>query len=346
MYFKPLLGRRRFIAAALAPLVPLPVLGAPAPLKVRQALLGTQVDIVVADPRGGDATAEVERAFAEMRRLERLMSRFDAGSQLSLINRRAGSGPAIDIAPELMAVLQDARQRAALTQGAFEPVLGQLTPQADPGARHFDDAFVRRVLRHARSSALELDAEAMCARLHERLARLDLGGVAKLPILAAGLRQLEAAGLRGCLVNGGGDVLASARADGQPWRIGIRDAYQPERLIAVLAAHAGVVASSGDYERFATIDGERVHHVIDPASGRPTRGLHGVALVAEQVGQVNGFGPAAMVAGPAAAMQRLRQWGVTQALLMADDGSVQASAALRERLQPAPGQAEVRGLAS
>ena len=125
----------------------------------------------------------------------------------------------------------------------------------------------------------------------------------------------------------------------------MRDACQPERLLTVLPLDQGVVASSGDYERFVTRAGQRVHHIIDPASGRPTAGLAGVTLVAEQLDAVNALGPAAMVAGPAQALARLAAWGAPQALLMHADGRTEASAVLRGRLQPVPGQSAIRGLA-
>ena len=91
--------------------------------------------------------------------------------------------------------------------------------------------------------------------------------------------------------------------------------------------------------------GQRVHHIIDPASGRPTAGLAGVTLVAEQLDAVNALGPAAMVAGPAQALARLAAWGAPQALLMHAEGRTEASAVLRGRLQPVPGQSAIRGLA-
>ena len=345
---KPLLSRRRFVTslslAPLAPLVPLPAGAAPERSRVRRTLMGTLVDITVADTGGADVSLPIEQAFDEMQRLERLMSRFDPASQVSRINREAGRA-SVAIAPELMAVLQQARQRAELTRGAFDPALGQLTAQADPGATPLAPARLRQYVEHANSQALELDPAQGRARLNDSLARLDLGGVAKLPILAAGLRQLEKAGLSGCLINGGGDVLATARADGQPWRIGIRDACRPDRLLCIVPLKAGVVASSGDYERFAMVDGQRVHHIIDPKSGHPTTGLHGITMVAERHPQVNALGPAAMVAGPALAMSRLQQWGAEQAVLMHTDGRTEVSPALRERLLPPPDGQGIRGLA-
>ena len=146
------------------------------------------------------------------------------------------------------------------------------------------------------------------------------------------------------MVNGGGDVLVTTRPDDQPWRIGIRDAHQPQRLLAVLPLQAGVVASSGDYERFHDVDGRRYHHIMDPATGLSTQGVNGLTMVMPTANLLNGLGTAAMVAGPEHAMQRLQQWGVPQAVLMHADGRVQASAALLRQLQPAPGQTSIRGL--
>ena len=345
MHSSPRLNRRKIVVGmALAPLVSLPVCAGQAPMRFKRALLGTMVDVVVADTAdNARASIQVEQAFGEMRRLERLMSRFDPASELSRINAQAG-GDAAPVGPELMAVLRDAKERAALTGGAFDPVLGQLTVQADPGAQRLDDAFVRQMLHSANSAALELDERRMRVRLNHPSARLDLGGVAKLPILAAGLRRLEDSGISGVLINGGGDVVASARPDGQAWRIGIRDADQPDHLIAELPLRTGVIASSGDYERFVTLDGQRVHHIIDPASGRSTRGLRGVTLVADRIDVVNGLGPAAMVAGPVQAMRRLKQWGVLEALLMSSDASVEVSETLRVRLKAPPGQTRMRAM--
>lgn len=339
------LPRRHFMAGcALAPLVPLPLLAAAAPLRMQRELLGTMVEITVAEGSATGVAQHVEAAFAEMGRLERLMSRFDPASEVSHLNRAAGTGMQ-EASPELMAVLLQARALAASTQGAFDPVLGRFTAQADPGGATLDAAMRRALLPHARSRALVLDEARRQARLSDPLARLDLGGVAKLPILQAGLHRLQRAGLRGCMVNGGGDVLATARPDGQPWRIGIRDAAYPDRLLAVWPLRAGVVASSGDYERFVERHGQRMHHIIDPATGQSTRGVHGVTMVAADIRQVNGLGTAAMVAGPARALQRLQQWGVQHALVMRADGQVQASASMHAGLQAAPGRPDIRGLA-
>lgn len=163
-----------------------------------------------------------------------------------------------------------------------------------------------------------------------------MGGIAKLPILAAGLEALQAQGVENALINGGGDVVTMGLNQGKAWRIGIRDPRQPSQLLGAVAIEGqGVVASSGDYERCFERDGQRYHHVLNPRTGWPTTQVHGVALVARDVAAVNGWGTALMVQGPAAA-PAWSQRHPEVALLLADrDGQVWQNASMAQQLQTA-----------
>lgn len=327
-------------------LVPLPLLAATAPHQARRLLMGTWVDVIVADGMRPGVAEAVVAAYDEMSRLAAMMSRFEPDSQLAALNNAAGH-QRVAVAPEMMHVLRSAQRLSACTGGAFDVTVGRLTP--GPGgfdeADILDDAAVNLALRHVKPQRLKLDIRQQTAYIDDPLTRLDLGGIAKLPILQAGLDVLTARGIGGVMINGGGDVLTSERPDGRSWRIGVRDPAFPAQLLAVLPLRAGVVASSGDYERYVMHEGRRYHHIIDPATGRPTRGVHGVTLVAERVAEVNGLGTAAMVAGPSQGPALLRRCGVTQALLVRADGQVWLSAALARRLQPPPSQDRIRGVA-
>ncbi|MCK6419780.1 MAG: FAD:protein FMN transferase [Aquabacterium sp.] len=346
-------ARRRMViglaaAAAIQPLVVLPALAASAagPAPAGRTLMGTWVTIDLAQPQHPQAERIVGAAFDEMLRLERLLSHHDAGSALSMLNRAAGQGPQV-VPVELLDALALAQAAAVRTGGRFDPTVGRLTRGVDGLAAGMvpADALVHAARAHIGHARLRIDPARRQAAITDPATRLDLGGVAKLPILEAGLRVLHAHGLRGVIINGGGDVLATARPDGRPWRIGVRDPAAPDDLLAVLPLHHGVVASSGDYERFVSHEGRRYHHIVDPATGRPSRGLHGVTLVADRVAEVNALGAAAMVAGPGQAGSMLAACGVTQALLVGEDTRVHCTPALAAKLQPAPGRLSVRGLA-
>lgn len=162
--------------------------------------------------------------------------------------------------------------------------------------------------------------------------RIDLGGIAKLPILEAGMRVLRGYELAGAMVNGGGDVLVSGQLRGRDWRIGLRDPRAPQRLLGMLTLGDGVVAASGDYERCFVRDGRRYHHILDPRSGQPSRGIRGVALLAPSVVDLNGLGAALMVGGPAAAPGLLAARPKVDALIVAADAPPWRSTGMARRL--------------
>ena len=302
------------------------------------ALMGTRVDIVAEGPDAPLLRHAMDQAAAEMRRLEALMSRYQPRSAVSRINLAAGIAP-VAVPPEVMAVLQSAQRVSTLSHGAFDATVGALKSwdfrpgegQSMPDARE-----LARQQRLVDARGLVLDTQAGTAFLARQGMALDLGGIAKLPILQAGLDVLRSRGVENALVNGGGDVLAQGLWQGRAWRVGLRDPRAPERLLgAVSVAGAGVVASSGDYERFFFHQGQRQHHVLNPRTGRPSSGVHGVSLVARDVAEVNGLGAALMVQGMRAGPQLAQRMPGMGVLMAGSDGHLWQSPAMAGLLEPA-----------
>ncbi|CAG9165575.1 hypothetical protein LMG23992_00533 [Cupriavidus laharis] len=283
-----------------------PALADPAVHRASQQLMGTRVDIVVQCASAAVARDGMAAAFAEMTRLEQRMSRYRPDSEVSELQRCAGRR-AVRVSPELIAVLRTAGQLSARSSGAFDVTVGAYAGwQFEAPGTHVPDAGElarERPLVDYRQVILdETRGEVL---LHRPGMRLDLGGIAKLPILDAGMQALQRHGLRDAMINGGGDVLASGQLQGRDWRVGVRDPRAPERLLGVLSVSNGVVASSGDYERCFFRNGRRYHHVLDPRTGMPADGPHGVTLVAPDIETINGLGAAIMVAGEAAGRKLL-----------------------------------------
>ena len=307
--------------------------------RASRALMGTQVDVAVAGADAATLRRATELAFAQMQRLEQLMSRYRPDSVVARINHAAGIAP-VRVPPEVMAVLRSAQQLAAATGGAFDATVGVFKGWSfAPGATAVPtDRELARQRPLVGARGLVLDPRAGTAFLARRGMALDLGGVAKLPILEAGMQVLRANGVDHALVNGGGDVLTLGQWQGRPWRVGLRDPRAPERLLGRVEVEGpAVVASSGDYERCFFQDGERMHHVLNPRTGRPATGVHGVSLVARDVAAVNGLGTALMVQGLAAG-QALAERRPDLPLLMAGaDGTLWQSGAMAALLRPMAG---------
>lgn len=115
-------------------------------------------------------------------------------------------------------------------------------------------------------------------------AGLDFGGAAKglaLDRAAAVLRDAQA--VSAALVTAGSTTLTvGSKADGKPWRIGIEDPRDPSTTVATVEAPGAIsISTSGDYQRYFERDGVRYHHILDPATGLPARGLRSLSVVGE-----------------------------------------------------------------
>ncbi len=103
------------------------------------------------------------------------------------------------------------------------------------------------------------------------------------------LRRIEAAGVAAAMVNAGGDVAVAGEPEaGRPWHIGIRDPWDPRRVIAVVEA-AGGVATSGAYER-----GE---HVLDPRTGRPSTPIASATVTGPDLAVADALATGLLAAG-------------------------------------------------
>jgi thiamine biosynthesis lipoprotein len=311
-----------------------PALANPSVQHASRRLLGTQVDIVAQGAMPGAAAPAIDAAFAEMARLERLMSRYCPDSQVSALARAAGQNP-VPVAPELLSVLKHAARISAQSQGAFDITIGAFSGwNFDPGQGQMPSrAELAREQRLVNYRDIVLDETQGSAYLRHPGMKLDLGGIAKLPILQAGMRVLRLHGVHDAMINGGGDVLVSGQLQGHDWRVGLRDPRAPERLLGVVALSDGVVASSGDYERCFVRNGQRYHHILDPKTGLPTHGLHGVTLVARNVDDVNGLGAAIMVTGAAAGRRLLTPRPGVDALIAGAAPQPWMSTGMAARLQ-------------
>lgn len=297
-----------------------------------RVLMGTRVEMVL--PDAADAPAATEAAWAEMQRLERLMSRYRAESLVSALHRQAGRGT-VDAPPELIAVLQRAATLSERTHGDFDISVGaydgwSFDPAAPrrPSAQELQEE--RRLVNHR-----DVRIEGARVRLARPGMRIDLGGVAKLPILQAGMQALERHGIRHAMLNGGGDVLTRGQLHGQDWRVGLRDPRAPEKLLGVVTLRDGCVASSGDYERTFQQGGRRYHHVLDPRTGWPTEGVRGVALIARDADTVNGIGASVMASGPVRGLDLMASLPGVDSLLVDAGGEIHTRGRVAQRLQAA-----------
>jgi thiamine biosynthesis lipoprotein len=269
-------------------------------------VMGTTAHIVLVD--GGRRAASM--AIDRLRDLERRWSRFLPDSEISRLNDHAGSPEPVSAETALLVGLaQDGWRRTA---GRYDPTLLHALRAAG-----YTDAVPRRALTRSDVATpshhdpdlcgrIVLDRRAGTVRL-PATAGFDPGGIGK--GLAADLvaGDLVAAGVPGVCVNVGGDLRVWGRGPrDRRWRIST-----PAWDGRVLALAAGAVATSGVTGRTWTVAGQPHHHVIDPATLRPSgTNIESATVVAPAAWLAEVYALAALLGSAEDALVDLRLWGV------------------------------------
>jgi len=221
-----------------------------------------------------------QAAIAEVHRIERKYSRYDAASVVSRINAAAGSGRAVAVDGETAGLLTFAGRLHALSDGRFDITSGVLRRAWDFRAgRVPGSAEVEALLPLIGWPRVLFDGHRVA--LPQAGMEIDFGGFGKEYAADRAAALLRHAGVAGGYVNLGGDIaMLGPRSDGRGWRLGIRHPRRDDALVDTLELGAGALATSGDYERYFEVDGIRYCHVLDPRSGWPVRDWQSVSVVA------------------------------------------------------------------
>jgi thiamine biosynthesis lipoprotein len=264
----------------------------------RWQVWGTTAELLLAeDEILADARQLVEQ---ELRRIDLACSRFRPDSELSRINR-AGGLP-VSVSETFREALGVALRAAALTDGAVDPTIGEALKvwgyDRDFQLLSAEDEPRVRVTpaRPADWRRVTLDESAQTVGVPPGLS-LDLGATAK--ALAADRAAQAVNSATGCdvLVNLGGDIAVAGETN---WRIGVGDDHRGSAAQTV-AIRAGGLATSSTTVRRWTRGGAELHHIIDPATGRPATGAwRTVSVAAASCVDANTASTAALVRGAAA----------------------------------------------
>jgi thiamine biosynthesis lipoprotein len=237
--------------------------------------MGTIAEIQVAHRDERLAEDAIDAALAELRWVEKTMTRFQPDSDVGRANLGAGRD-GVMISPETAKVIDAALRWSSVSDGKFDPALGAATELWDVLHRHEPPPgeAVARLARRGfwRKVDLARTGKGAVVRFDDRDIHLDLGGIAKGYGIDRAIQALRRTGIEHAIVTVGGDLYALGHApDGAPWQIGIRDPHDLDRLAGRLQVANRAVTTSGDYERFFRWHGVRYHHLIDPGTAAPRR---------------------------------------------------------------------------
>jgi thiamine biosynthesis lipoprotein len=240
--------------------------------RFRFRAMGSPCEIQLWSDSRHTAATVADACGREIDRLERKFSRYRDDSLASEINRSAGNSVGVEVDPETAALLDFAAAAHHESDGRFDPTSGVLRRIWDfKSGRLPDPDKLQEIRTLVGWSKLEWENRRIVLPISGM--ELDFGGFVKEYAADRAAELCRERGLMSGMIDLGGDLsVVGPHPNGESWLIGIRNPRKPNEAIARIALDSGGLASSGDYERFMIVDGQRYSHLLDPRTGEPHRG--------------------------------------------------------------------------
>ncbi len=243
---------------------------------------------------------------------DQLLSTWKADSSLSRFNQSTSTAP-WPVTEAMSDIVTEALRIGAKTDGAMDITVGPLVnlwgfgpdkqPVKIPSQQQIDAARARTGLNHLKvvNTSGQQWLQKDLPHMYVDLSTLGEGYAAD--HLA---RLMEQQGIGRYLVSVGGAVVTRGlNAEDRPWRVAIQKPTDQENAVqAVVDLNGHGISTSGSYRNYYELDGQRISHVIDPATGRPiTHKLVSATVIAPTALEADGWDTGLMVLGTERAKQ-------------------------------------------
>lgn len=254
------------------------------PISETNFFMGTVVKISLYDKKDPNI---ISRGFDRIKQIENEVSINIQGTELDKVNNSAGKSP-VKVKDDTFTITQKGLEYSKLTQGSFDITVGPIVklwsiglPEAKvPAQAEIDEKI--KLVGHEDLQTNEKDKSIFLKR---KGMLIDLGAIAKGYTADAVAEVLKEEGVKSAIIDLGGNILAlGTKPDGNLWRIGIQNPFEPRgEITGTIEVENKSIVTSGIYERFIEKDGKKYHHILNPFTGYPyDNEIAGVTIVSDK----------------------------------------------------------------
>ena len=276
--------------------------------------------------------SSLDDAFKLLHELDASLSMYNPSSDISRINSNAGIQD-VDVNDYVIDVIRNAVSLYSLTDGAFNPMIGAVTrlwkinrnDGIIPSKESIDEAIKLTDIHN-----LVLNDNNVFLKLKGSV--IDLGGIAKGYAGDMIAQVFRDKGVKSALIDLGGNIcVVGNNHEGELWKIGIRDPFEPMTAPAlVVSVHDCSVITSGNYERFKVVDGKTYSHFFDTKTGESVMNdLLSVTIIDSDGALADGLATAFMTMGFNKAHDMSKRLSI-KSILIRNDKTIHASESLRD----------------
>lgn len=296
--------------------------------KRKLSMLGSPFEITVVAKDTIQGNYFIDKAVAEVKRIENLISDWIPTTQISEVNKNAGINP-VKVDDEVFQLVTRANKISKLTNGAFDISYASMDK-----IWKFDGSMKEIPTKEAIKSSVEkigyekiiMNDSAKTIFLEQKGMKLGLGGIGQGYIADKVKTLLQNEGCQSGIVNVSGDINTwGKQIDGKPWTIGIINPMNKNKVFATFPLEDSAVETSGSYEKFVMFNGIRYSHIIDPRTGYPATGIVSVSVFAKQTEIADALATGIFVLGIDVGLDLVNQLKGIECIIVDDKGKIHTS---------------------
>ncbi len=297
-------------------------------VKKSTTLMGSRFDITVVSVDEELGYINIQEAVGEIKRIEKLISSWDADSETSAINKNAGIKP-VKVSLELFKLIERSKQISEITDGAFDITFAGMdtiwkfdgTMTGMPTASQ-----VLKAKMNVGYGKIVLDASDQSVFLSQKGMRISFGAIGKGYAADKAKELLVSKRVVAGVINAAGDISAwGKKVTGEKWLIGIANPLSKDTIFSWVPLLESSVATAGNSEQFVMINGIKYSNIINPDTGYPATGINRVSIFSKSAELCDALATAIMVMGRDAGLALVNQLGGTEVIIVDSDNELYKS---------------------
>lgn len=248
--------------------------------------------------RFDELTSGVSSILDKYHKLFDIYNEYSGLNNLCTVNKMAGREP-VKVDVELIEFLLYCKKVCDLTGGMVDVMMGSVLSiwhdARSSGAEYLpEQSVLDEASKYVGFNFIEIDEANCTVRIIDSKASLDVGAIGKGYATEKAAQWLEEQDVSSYVLNIGGNVrIVGSKPNGDGWITGIRDPKNPNSNFAIkLMLSDTSCVTSGEYERFFTVNGKRYSHIIDPNTLWPAEYFSSLSVITKDSGYADSLSTA------------------------------------------------------
>jgi len=278
------------------------------------------------------AETAVNNAIIEVIRIEKLISSWDKNSETSNINRMAGIQP-VQVSFELFSLINRAIKISEISNGYYDISFASIDKIWDFNAAQIHVPYSEKIkesIEKINYKNIILNPKDTSVYLNTKGMKIGFGSIGKGYAANKAKQIMLADNILSGVVNAGGDLIAwGSKSKTEPWSIGIADPFDKTNTTLTLTVEDMAVVTSGNYEKYLTINGKRYCHIINPKTGWPVTGLASTTIICRDAEIADALSTTVFILGLSDGMQLINHLDGIEGIIIEQNGSIHYSNTLK-----------------